>query len=80
MLFSIILATLNRSKEIEACLQSLENQIERDFEIIIVDQSEDDKTKHISEKFDNLNIKYYNVPFKGLSKARNYGIKHAKAN
>ena len=80
MLFSIILATLNRSKEIEACLQSLENQIEKDFEVIIVDQSEDDKTKHISEKFDNINIKYYNVPFRGLSKARNYGIKRTKGN
>lgn len=80
MLFSIILATLNRSKEIEACLQSLENQIERDFEIIIVDQSEDDKTKRIAEKFGDLNIEYYNVPFRGLSKARNYGIKRTKGN
>lgn len=77
MLFSIILATLNRSVEIEMCLQSLENQIEKDFEIIIVDQSNDDKTRNVAEKYENLIIKYYNVTFKGLSKARNYGIKHA---
>lgn len=77
MLFSIILATLNRSVEIEMCLQSLENQIAKDFEIIIVDQSKDDKTRNVAEKYENLIIKYYNVPFKGLSKARNYGIKHA---
>ena len=80
MLFSIILATLNRSVEIEMCLQSFENQIERDFEIIIVDQSEDDKTRKIAEKYENLIIKYYNVSFRGLSKARNYGIKHATGN
>ena len=77
MLFSIILATLNRSVEIKTCLQSLERQIEKDFEVIIVDQSEDDKTKDIVNKFKNLNIKYYNVPFTGLSRARNYGIRQA---
>ena len=77
MKFSLILATLDRSKEIKECLNSLTVQEEQDFEIIVIDQSDNDKTKTIVERFNTLNIKYYAVDFKGLSKARNYGLQYA---
>ena len=77
MKYSIILGTLNRSVEITNCLQSLRNQTETDFEIIIVDQSDNLETQQAIEKFNDLNIRYYRVDFKGLSKARNYGMQHA---
>lgn len=78
MKFSLILATLDRSKEIKECLNSLTVQEEQDFEIIVIDQSDNDKTKTIVERFNTLNIKYYAVDFKGLSKARNYGLQYAE--
>ena len=78
MKFSIILATLNRSKEIRACLLSFSSQEYRDFEIIIIDQSDDELTHNVIEDFKDLSIQYYHVNFKGLSKARNYGLKCAK--
>ena len=77
MQFSLLLATLNRSKEIKECLLSLCQQEYKEFEVIIIDQSEDNLTKNIVEDFKNLNIKYFKVDFKGLSKARNFGIKYA---
>lgn len=78
MRFSLILATLNRSKEIKDCLISLENQTFKDLEVVVIDQSADELTKKAVSEFSNLNIKYFKVDFKGLSKARNYGIRYAE--
>lgn len=81
MYFSLILATLNRPKEIKECLYSLINQECQDFEVLVIDQSENDLTKEVIDEvideFEWCVIKYYKVEFKGLSKARNFGIKHA---
>lgn len=76
MKFSLILATLNRSKEIRFCLDSLIQQTYEDFEVIVVDQSKDDSTKEVCEKY-NIDIKYFKVDFCGLSKARNFGLGQA---
>lgn len=79
MFFSLIIGTLNRSTELQICLDSLLNQTMKDFEIIIIDQSENSQTYELinDKKYKNINIKYFNVIFKGLSKARNYGLKKA---
>lgn len=74
MYFSLIIGTLNRCTELEICLDSLNKQLFRDFEVIIVDQSKDKKAHDLIEKYDGLNIKYYNVEFHGLSKARNFAL------
>lgn len=76
MEFSLILATLNRSQEIRKCLKSLEAQTFRDFEVIVIDQSLDNDTRNVVGEFSNIIIKYYKVEFKGLSKARNFGLRH----
>lgn len=78
--FSLILPTLNRPQYIEECLISLREQEYTDFEVIVIDQSDDDKTKEVIQQFIDdryMNIKYRKVNFKGLSKARNYGINMA---
>lgn len=75
MKFSIVLATLNRSEIINVAIKSIINQNYKNYEIIIIDQSTDDKTKKIMENFiDDKKIFYYQVDFKGLSRARNFGI------
>lgn len=78
MRFSLMLATLNRSKEIRECLSSLKKQTCNDFEVIVIDQSEDELTKDVVNEFYDLNIQYFKVDFKGLSKARNFGLNYAK--
>lgn len=77
-MFSLLIGTLNRSDCIKYCLESLRNQTYKDFEIIIIDQSEDDLTEKALESFQNLTIIYERVSFKGLSKARNEAIRLAK--
>jgi len=78
MKFSLIMATYGRSNEIENFLISLKNQTYKNFELIVIDQNEDDKAYKIIKKFQNdINIIYLKVDFKGLSKARNYGLNYA---
>ena len=76
MVFSLIIGTLNRSKELEICLSSLVEQVFKDFEVIIIDQSDDDNISNLvkTPKFNVLNIIYKRVNFRGLSKARNFGL------
>jgi len=71
------MATYGRSKEIEKFLISLRNQTYKNFELIVIDQNEDDRAYEIIKKFENeFKIIYLKVNFKGLSKARNYGLNY----
>ena len=77
--FSIIIPTISRRKELDNLLESI---IKIDYsnilEVIIVDQNKRDFLTDIIEKYKKvLTLKYYNVNFKGVSKARNYGAKYA---
>ena len=78
MFFSLIIGTLNRSDCIGYCFESLRNQTYKDFEIIVIDQSENDLTEKLLESFCDMTIVYKRVTFKGLSKARNEAIRHAR--
>lgn len=79
MFFSLIIGTLNRSKELKICLDSLKKQSFKSFEIIIIDQSSDASTEKLitEELYNNLKILYRKVHFKGLSKARNVALQIA---
>ena len=77
--FSLVLCTINRKEEVDKFLQSLARQTIRGFEVIIVDQNKDgllDDT--IANWRNSLIIEHVKVDFKGLSKARNFGIKYIK--
>lgn len=75
MKFSIIIGTLNRHKELQECINCLLQQTYRAFEIIIVDQSQEDFSQ-ITD-FDKDLIKYIRIDKKGLSHARNVAISMA---
>lgn len=77
MKFSLILCTINRTKEVKELLDSLVSQIYKNFEIIIVDQNNDNKIDKLIEKFVCLDIKLLKSEI-GLSKARNFGLKYSK--
>lgn len=74
--FSLILPTLNRNKEIVDFLNSLKNQIYKNFELIIIDQNETDELRNLIKIFD-YKIIYIRSNKKGLSKNRNMGLKIA---
>ncbi len=79
MKFSVIIATLNRVKEPLLMLESLKNQTLKDFEIILVDQNEEDILKeHIKIYIDVLPLKWVKTTIKGASNARNTGMQNAK--
>jgi len=72
--FSLVLATIERTKELERFLDSLNNQTYKNFELIIIDQNKDDRLKSILKNY-AFSIKHLTSE-KGLSKARNVGLKH----
>lgn len=80
--FSFIIATLNRKEHIGECIESLLQQTYHQFEIIVVDQSDNDETerivKEILKKNTKRQIKYNHVCYCGLSRARNDALSMAE--
>jgi glycosyltransferase involved in cell wall biosynthesis len=78
MKVSLIMATIGRTSEVRAFLASLERQTYKKFELIVVDQNEDDRLDPIlaavGESFSILHIHSK----RGLSLARNAGMNLAK--
>lgn len=77
--FSIVIPTIGREKELEKLLESIKQQNYKKFEVIIVDQNQDNRLTKVVKKYKQVfTIKHYKVDFKGASKARNYGAQKAK--
>ncbi|MEM5813218.1 MAG: glycosyltransferase [Candidatus Aenigmatarchaeota archaeon] len=75
MIFSLVLATVNRVNELENFLSSLLIQTYKQFELIICDQNEDGKLDDVIKKYKNyFSITHLKTPL-GLSKSRNIGLK-----
>jgi glycosyltransferase involved in cell wall biosynthesis len=72
--FSLIVATLGRTQELSTLLQSLTQQEFEDFEVILVDQNEDDRVQLLIDEFyPRLPLIRISAP-KGACRARNAGI------
>lgn len=77
-MFSVIIPYYNKSKYIQRCLDGVLNQTFQEFEIILVnDGSTDNGLGFISTTYSNK-ITVINQENKGVSTARNTGIKVAK--
>lgn len=74
-LASVIIPTYNRYHLTKRAILSILNQTYKDFEIIVVDDGSNDDTAKLKNEFD---IKYIYQENKGVSSARNSGIKVAK--
>ena len=75
---SVVVPIYNVEKYLERCLMSLVNQTFSDIEIILVDDGSADNSYEIAKKFANKDkrIKLYRQTNKGLSGARNTGLKY----
>lgn len=75
---SFVMPTHNRGNLIGESVKSIIEQIEKDWELIIVDDhsDNDDATEEVINNFSDSRIKYYKLPDlngRGVSCARNYG-------
>ena len=77
---SIIIPTYNEEKVISRCLESLQKQTYKDFEIILVDDGSTDQTLHILQAFKEKDkrIKVLSQPHGGPGPARNLGASIAE--
>ncbi|MBB5440363.1 glycosyltransferase involved in cell wall biosynthesis [Pedobacter sp. AK017] len=72
---SIVICTRNRPKALDQCVKALMDSQDKDFELIVVDNApDDDSTEQIMKKYPD--VKYVKEPRKGLSIARNTGVRH----
>jgi GT2 family glycosyltransferase len=79
MKISLILATVGRTSEIGRCLRSLALQTDRNFEVLLVDQNQDERLQvYVQEALMlGLVVTHLRLPVPSLSGARNLGILHA---
>lgn len=80
---SVVIPTLNEEQNIESCIMCLVNQIEKPFEIIVVDNGSTDRTrdivKSIKDRFTNrLMIKLFYYPHGNQTNARDFGIRKSR--
>jgi glycosyltransferase involved in cell wall biosynthesis len=76
--FSILLATLGRTSEVDHCLSAIARQTYRDFEVLVVDQNPDDRLKAILEPYAvEFPLRHLRCA-RGHSKAFNFGLREAK--
>ena len=77
--FSVIVPVYNRPQEIRELLQSLTNQVFKDFEVLVVEDGSSDSSENIVQEFAQvLNIRYFTKKNEGPGPARNFGFEKAQ--
>ncbi len=77
-MISLIVPTLGtREEELKRLFESLTNQTSQEYEVIVVSQDNHDIVEAILNQF-SFSSKHVKMQEKGLSKARNAGLKHVE--
>ena len=78
-MLGIVIANWNGEKLIDKCLESLENQVFKDFKVYIIDNESKDNSRVVIKKYMNrLNIDLTEMSYNtGFAPANNVGIKKA---
>ncbi len=78
--FSVVVSTLGRTQELSRLLESLEQQSLKDFEVVIVDQNDDDRLCDIlSPRPWSFTLTHVHTPHqRGVSRGRNVGWRRAR--
>jgi glycosyltransferase involved in cell wall biosynthesis len=74
---SVIIRTYNRKSRLTKAIDSVLGQTYANFELIVVDDGSDDGTFDLLKRY-RLKLKIYTQTNKGVSAARNLGIKAAE--
>ncbi len=76
---SVIIPVYNQAVYVSEAIQSVLGQTYPDFELIVVDDGSTDETPRILESFHDPRLRVFRQPNKGLSEARNYGLRESSA-
>ena len=76
--FDLVVATVDRTAELERLLASLERQTHSGFRIVLVDQNDDDRLAELIRRHPSLAIEHVHAK-RGLSRARNAGLARLNA-
>ena len=76
--FSVIIPTYNRRSFLKIAVDSVLGQSFSDFELIIVDDGSGDATAKMIKKYKDSRLRYFYQKHKGVSFARNEGLRQAK--
>lgn len=80
-MITIIVPIYNAEKTLSRCIDSIINQSQQDFELILINDGSTDSSKEICEKYlPNSRIRLFSTENKGVSAARNLGLKQATGN
>jgi GT2 family glycosyltransferase len=71
---SVIVCTRDRADQLLVTLAALLASTLRDFELLIVDQSADDASATVVERYGDARVRYVRDTGRGLSRARNIGV------
>jgi len=74
---TVIIPTFNRAAALICCLEHLERQTCKDFEVVVVDDGSTDETAHRVQEYGkrtNLSLKFIQQPNGGPARARNVAI------
>jgi GT2 family glycosyltransferase len=78
---SVVVCTCNRPETLEPTLVSLASQVQPSFDVVVVDQSSDERSREIVERIAAVDgrFHYLHLKTRGLSRAYNTGIKATRA-
>ena len=78
-MFSIVVPVYNVEKYLHKCVKSILSQCYENFEVILVDDGSTDRCSEICDEFalNDSRCRVIHQPNKGLSGARNSGLKEA---
>jgi hypothetical protein len=74
---SIIVPAYNQARFLGSAIRSALDQTDRDLEVIVVDDGSTDDTREVACGFSDTRVRYVRQENRGLSAARNTGIRHA---
>ena len=81
-MISIIVPIYNAAHYLNACMDSLLSQTEKELQIILVDDGSTDESLSLAKTYKDRDprVECYSQPHAGQSAARNEGMRHAKGN
>jgi GT2 family glycosyltransferase len=78
---SVVVCTCNRPETLEPTLVSLAGQVHPSFEVVVVDQSSDERSRIVVDRLAAVDgrFRYVHLDTRGLSRSYNAGIKAVRA-
>ncbi len=77
-MFSIIIPAHNEEKYIEETLSHIQKLLhpKDSFEVIVIENGSTDNTHIVAKKFEGKHIRIFTTKERGVSRAKNFGVKH----